>query len=221
MQTASQSKSYALEDWRGDNCSFKQEFDYWIEDIEGEIPHELNGTLFRNGPGLLDVNGRRITHPFDGDGMICAIAFSQGCAHFRNRFVRTEEYCAEQKAGRMLYRGRVWYAKARRLVSECLRFTQEKCGEHQCNLLGWKADGTLGSIPSPSHRSPHYTSDISTTQIQTPPEQTPEPTIDPKFAPEPDPEPTPQPNSEPVADEPDSEPTGLPPELDPEAPARG
>ncbi|MBD1909118.1 carotenoid oxygenase family protein [Leptolyngbya sp. FACHB-8] len=105
MQTVSQSKPYSLKDWQGGNCSLKEEFDYWIEDVEGEIPAELNGTLFRNGPGLLDVNGRRITHPFDGDGMICAIAFSQGRAHFRNRFVRTEEYCAEQKAGRMLYRG--------------------------------------------------------------------------------------------------------------------
>ncbi|MGG6297489.1 carotenoid oxygenase family protein [Leptolyngbya sp. AN02str] len=105
MQTISPSKSYSLEDWRGGNRSLKQEFDYAIEDMDGEIPHELNGTLYRNGPGLLDIFGQPVAHPFDGDGMICAIAFSQGQAHFRNRFVRTEEYCAEQKAERMLYRG--------------------------------------------------------------------------------------------------------------------
>jgi all-trans-8'-apo-beta-carotenal 15,15'-oxygenase len=100
-----QSKPYKLEDWQGGNCSLKQEFDYWIDDVEGEIPNTLNGTLYRNGPGLLDVFGRRIQHPFDGDGMVCAIAFSNGRVHFRNRFVRTEGYCEEHKAGRMLYRG--------------------------------------------------------------------------------------------------------------------
>lgn len=105
MQTKAQSKPYTLEDWRGGNDSLTQEFDYWIDDVEGEIPSELNGTLFRNGPGLLDIYGQRIAHPFDGDGMICAIAFSEGRAHFRNRFVRTEEFCAEQQAERMLYRG--------------------------------------------------------------------------------------------------------------------
>jgi carotenoid cleavage dioxygenase-like enzyme len=43
--------------------------------------------LFRNGPGLLDVKGHHIHHPFDGDGMISAIAFRDGRAYFRNRFI--------------------------------------------------------------------------------------------------------------------------------------
>lgn len=97
--------SYTREDWQKGYNSLKEEFDYWIEDIEGEIPLELHGTLFRNGPGLLDINGQMIHHPFDGDGMICAIAFDNGRAHFRNRFVRSEGYLAEQAAGRILYRG--------------------------------------------------------------------------------------------------------------------
>jgi all-trans-8'-apo-beta-carotenal 15,15'-oxygenase len=97
--------SYSQEDWQKGYLSLKQEYDYWIDEIEGEIPLELHGTLFRNGSGLLDVNGQRIQHPFDGDGMVCAIAFSQGRAHFRNRFVRTAGYLAEQEAGRILYRG--------------------------------------------------------------------------------------------------------------------
>lgn len=37
--------------------------------------------------------------------MICAIAFDNGSAHFRNRFVRTEGFLREQKAGKILYRG--------------------------------------------------------------------------------------------------------------------
>ncbi len=98
-------KSYKQEDWQGGNQSLKEEFDYSIEDVEGEIPPDLQGTLFRNVPAMLDVNGQRLRHPFDGDGMICKITFSKGRAHFRNRFVRTEGYLAEKKANKILYRG--------------------------------------------------------------------------------------------------------------------
>lgn len=97
--------SYYQDEWQKGYSSLKEEYDYWIEDIEGGIPSDLHGTLFRNGPGLMDVNGQRIHHPFDGDGLVCAIAFQNGRAHFRNRFVRTEGFVAEQEAGRILYRG--------------------------------------------------------------------------------------------------------------------
>ncbi|MBE9210297.1 carotenoid oxygenase family protein [Nostoc sp. LEGE 06077] len=105
QQTPTIQKSYTREDWQGAYQSITQEYDYWIDDIEGQIPPELQGTLFRNGPGLLDVNGQRIHHPIDGDGMISRITFTDGRAHFRNRFVQTEDYLAEQKAGKILYRG--------------------------------------------------------------------------------------------------------------------
>lgn len=100
-----QATPYDPKDWQRGNNSQKQEFDYWIEDVEGTIPPELTGTLFRNGPGILDIGGQRLQHPFDGDGMISAIAFSQGKAHYRSRFVRTEGYLAEQAAGKILHRG--------------------------------------------------------------------------------------------------------------------
>jgi len=96
---------YTRQDWQKGYRSLPKEYDYRIDEVEGEIPPELQGTLFRNGPGLLDVNGQSLHHPFDGDGMICAIAFKDGQAHFRNRFVRTEGFQKEQKAGKILHRG--------------------------------------------------------------------------------------------------------------------
>ncbi|NES78386.1 MULTISPECIES: carotenoid oxygenase family protein [unclassified Okeania] len=99
------STSYTREDWQKGYESQPNEYDYWIDDIEGEIPADLNGTFFRNGPGLLDINGQAIAHPFDGDGMVCAIGFKNGRAHFRNSFVKTEGYVAEKAAGKILYRG--------------------------------------------------------------------------------------------------------------------
>lgn len=98
-------KPYNRQDWKRGYESQTQETDYWIENIEGQIPPELNGTLFRNGPGLSDVNGQPIAHPFDGDGMIVKIAFKNGRAYFSNRFVRTEGFVKEQAAGKILYRG--------------------------------------------------------------------------------------------------------------------
>jgi all-trans-8'-apo-beta-carotenal 15,15'-oxygenase len=92
-------------DWRRGFQSLWDEYDYWIDDVEGTIPPELYGTLWRNGPGVLDRGGVRFGHPFDGDGMICRIAFGNGRAHFRNRFVRTKGWLREQQAGKILYRG--------------------------------------------------------------------------------------------------------------------
>jgi all-trans-8'-apo-beta-carotenal 15,15'-oxygenase len=99
------SPTYSREDWQEGYESLRTEQAYWIDDIEGQIPAELEGTLFRNGPGQLDVNGEKFGHPFDGDGMICAIAFQNGKAHFSNQFVKTPEFLAEKKAGKILYRG--------------------------------------------------------------------------------------------------------------------
>ncbi|MGB3765496.1 MAG: carotenoid oxygenase family protein, partial [Phormidesmis sp.] len=103
--TAQSALSYTREDWKKGYESQLEEFAYWIDDIEGEIPTELRGTVFRNGPGLTDINGYRLQHPFDGDGMISAIAFQDGKAFYQNKFVRTEGYLAEQASGKPEYRG--------------------------------------------------------------------------------------------------------------------
>ena len=41
-----------------------REYDYWVPeaDVEGRIPVELYGTLLRNGPGLLEVYGKKLQH---------------------------------------------------------------------------------------------------------------------------------------------------------------
>ena len=44
--------------------TLKKEYCYWIPsaDVEGEIPVELHGTFFRNGPGLHEVYGKKLQH---------------------------------------------------------------------------------------------------------------------------------------------------------------
>ena len=105
VQASLEKKASLVKDWAKGYESQVNEYSYWIDEIEGMIPLDLQGILFRNGAGRLDVNGQKIGHPFDGDGMICAITFNQGRTHFKNRYVHTEGYLKEQAAGKILYRG--------------------------------------------------------------------------------------------------------------------
>lgn len=68
------------------------EYDYDVE-VSGEMPADLAGTLYRNGPGRWqDHTGRPLHHLFDGDGMISAFTIGGGKVHYRNRYVRTQHY---------------------------------------------------------------------------------------------------------------------------------
>jgi all-trans-8'-apo-beta-carotenal 15,15'-oxygenase len=79
-----------------------REFDYAAE-IDGSLPEGLRGTLYRNGPGLFERGGLKKWNLLDGDGMMRVTSLVDGRARFRNRFVRTAKYDAEQKAGAFLY----------------------------------------------------------------------------------------------------------------------
>ncbi len=86
--------------------SYEQELtDVALTPVRGTVPTELQGTFYRNGPGRLERDGHRVHHPFDGDGMIAAMRFENGSVCLSNRFVRTEGWLAEEKAGKVLYRG--------------------------------------------------------------------------------------------------------------------
>src|SRR5262245_36644326 len=72
--------------------------------VEGEIPRELHGTLYRNGPNPQFAPRGRY-HWFDGDGMIHAFTIGDGKAHYRNRWVRTRRFTMEREAGEALFGG--------------------------------------------------------------------------------------------------------------------
>jgi carotenoid cleavage dioxygenase-like enzyme len=71
--------------------------------IQGELPRELNGTLYRNGPNpQFEAPG---AHWFVGDGMLHAFHLENGRASYRNRWIRTPKWQAEHDAGRALFGG--------------------------------------------------------------------------------------------------------------------
>jgi len=76
---------------------------YYEAEIEGAIPIELRGVLYRNGPGLFDRNGLRKRFILDGDGMVQAFRFHDKGVSFQNKFVRTQKFTEESLAGEFLY----------------------------------------------------------------------------------------------------------------------
>ena len=82
--------------------SLYQDYAYDAE-VEGHLPRELVGTLFRNGPGLFDRGDMRKRALLDGDGLVQAFRFNGSTVAFQSRFVRTQKYEAEERAGRFLY----------------------------------------------------------------------------------------------------------------------
>ncbi len=72
--------------------------------VEGEIPADLDGMYLRNTENPLHP-ALKTYHPFDGDGMLHIVGFRDGKAFYRNSFVRTEGFEAEQKAGCSLWPG--------------------------------------------------------------------------------------------------------------------
>jgi carotenoid cleavage dioxygenase-like enzyme len=81
------------------------EYDATDLDVVGEIPDDLCGVYLRNSENPVHPSIDRLYHPFDGDGMLHMIRFSNGAAEYRNRFVRTVGFAAEQAAGHALWSG--------------------------------------------------------------------------------------------------------------------
>lgn len=75
-----------------------------LEVIEGRIPNDIDGIYVRNTENQVHQPLGRY-HPFDGDGMLHMISFHGGRADYRNRFVRTRGFAAEQEANASLWGG--------------------------------------------------------------------------------------------------------------------
>ncbi|WP_197747385.1 carotenoid oxygenase family protein [Mycobacterium florentinum] len=81
-------------------------FEATVEDCAvsyGQIPRELNGGFYRNGPTWKRPSRQGIDTPYSMDGMIQGLVFRDGRADFRNRWTRTPKFRAEEIAGRALF----------------------------------------------------------------------------------------------------------------------
>ncbi len=89
---------------QGNFAPWRMEADAPDLEIVGELPRDLNGTYYRNGPNpAYEPRGRY--HWFDGDGMIHAITLRDGRASYRNRWVASRGLAEERVAGRATFGG--------------------------------------------------------------------------------------------------------------------
>lgn len=81
-------------EWRADDITV----------VDGELPTDLDGVYLRNTENPLHP-ALKAYHPFDGDAMLHIVGFRDGKAFYRNRFVRTDAFKAENEAGGPLWPG--------------------------------------------------------------------------------------------------------------------
>lgn len=101
--------------------------------IEGRVPEELRGTLYRTGPGLLERFGRQVGHPFDADGAVTAVRFDDDGAAGATRVVESVEFREEEQAGRFLYGTSASWGRQLKNV-----WTSRKKATGNTNLLTWR-----------------------------------------------------------------------------------
>ena len=88
-------------------AALSEETSIWIEpeNIQGQVPADIEGTLFLSCVGRNKIGNQQFGHWFDGDGMINAVTIRDGRVHYKNRYVRTPKYVNETAAQKILYRG--------------------------------------------------------------------------------------------------------------------
>jgi carotenoid cleavage dioxygenase-like enzyme len=90
-----------------DNPFRPMRFEATVEDcivVDGEIPPGISGGYHRNGPAWRRPTTSGRDAFFTIDGMIQSLVISEGRATYRNRWIRTPKFEAEERAGRALFR---------------------------------------------------------------------------------------------------------------------
>lgn len=87
----------------GNFAPLSSEDDFADLQLEGALPAELKGTLYRNGPNPQFPPRDDNYHWFLGDGMLHAFFIADGKVSYRNRFIRTPKWDVEHEAGKALF----------------------------------------------------------------------------------------------------------------------
>src|SRR5689334_10673522 len=103
--TPTEPRRHAREPWTRAFENLQREHGFEPLRVEGTIPAELDGTLYRNGVGRMDCGGERYGHWFDGDGAVTAVRLQRGQASGAVKLVRTPWLARQERAGRVLFGG--------------------------------------------------------------------------------------------------------------------
>ncbi|KAF2210578.1 hypothetical protein CERZMDRAFT_106722 [Cercospora zeae-maydis SCOH1-5] len=89
-------------DLYGSNIPFRVEGEVADLVVQGEIPKEIDGTFYRVmvDPFVPPVEGNV---PLDGDGNMSAFRFHNGRVDMKTKYVQTQRYMLERRAGKALF----------------------------------------------------------------------------------------------------------------------
>jgi len=82
---------------------FRMEGEIFDLEVDGEIPHALEGTFYRVGPDQQFPPMLGDSNPFNGDGIVTAFRFANGHVDMQHRYVQTDRFKAERAARRGLF----------------------------------------------------------------------------------------------------------------------
>jgi carotenoid cleavage dioxygenase len=88
--------------FRGPFAPLRAEIDLLDCEVEGKIPHDLDGTFYRVGPDF-QYPPKLPNIPFDGEGHVGMFRFQGGHVDYRSRYVRTRRYKAQAAAREALF----------------------------------------------------------------------------------------------------------------------
>lgn len=129
-------------------------------EVKGTIPQWLSGSLLRNGPIQVTVDGESNSHWFDGLAMLHAFSFSSGKVSYSNKFLRTDAYRTVFDEGSLHYVGFA-VDPCRSLFKQFLTFfipSRDKEELHNANINVAKLTDTyvaLTEVPLPVKFDPH------------------------------------------------------------------
>lgn len=69
--------------------------------VKGQIPAWVNGSLYRNGPGMYEVGEHKFQHWFDGMAMLQRYHIADGKVTYQRKFLRTDTYRANMATKRI------------------------------------------------------------------------------------------------------------------------
>ena len=92
-------------DWHRIFETLPDEHDYVVDEVEGRLPAELVGTLYRNGPARTRSAASPTPTCSTATGCCRSSRSTDGGIRYRNRFVRTNHYLAERAADKPVMRG--------------------------------------------------------------------------------------------------------------------
>lgn len=71
--------------------------------VTGKIPEWLEGNYIRNGPGMFNLNGKRVNHWFDAMGALHSFNIRNGKVDYVSRYIECESYQSAAENGTLKF----------------------------------------------------------------------------------------------------------------------